>query len=390
MRCRLRRKPARPRVMSQARIRIAFLLPHLSTGGVERVILNLLRHLDRSRFDPLLILRDRRGDLLDDLPGDVPVDDLGGARAALAIPRLRRCLRRRSIAVAYAGTNVSNLAALAATAMMRRPPAVIVSEHTPLSHYWAGAKWRGLREAMMRLLYPRAWGIVVPIVDIADECRSLLDLPAHKIHILANPVLGETSGGEPQAPPPIPAKGPLTLVAAGRLEYVKGFDVLIRAMEFLANDARDWRLMILGEGPERPRLEALIGELGLTARVELPGRVADPATYYRSAFAVVVSSRFESGPNVLIEAMAVGTPVVSANCPFGPRRILLDGEAGVLVRPEDPQAIAAGVRRLADDPVLHACYRQKGLRRARDFTVESTLPAYEALFIAAAASRREQ
>ena len=96
-------------VKPSQKIRVAFLQPHLATGGVERIVLNLLRNLDRERFEPVLILRDRRGDMLANVPDDVPIDDLGGARAVRAIPRLRRRLEDRAISLVYAGTNVANL-----------------------------------------------------------------------------------------------------------------------------------------------------------------------------------------------------------------------------------------------------------------------------------------
>lgn len=372
--------------MPKSRIRIGFLLPHFSTGGVERVILNLLRRLDRARFQPVLLLLKRRGDLLDQVPADVPIDDLGGARTILAIPRLRRCFKRQSIAVVYAGTNATNLGAIVAAATMRDPPIVIVSEHTPLRRYWSSAKWPRFRSAAMKLLYPRAWAIVAPIAEIAAEIREFLPLQEDMVHVLANPIIDGADIASLEAHSPLTADGEITLVAAGRLETVKGFDILLNAMGRLDGALADSQLVILGEGPERRRLETMIVELGLNGRVHLPGRVPNPEDYYRKAFAVVVSSRFESGPNVLVEAMSVGTPVISSDCPFGPRRILLNGEAGMLVAPEDPGAIAAAVMRLFEDQHLHARYREKGLLRARDFTTDTALPPYDRLFAAASGS----
>jgi glycosyltransferase involved in cell wall biosynthesis len=379
-------------VSNPRKIRVAFLLPHLATGGVERIILNLLVHLDRNRFEPIVILRDRCGDLLGHVPDDVPVYDLGGTRTLLSVPRLRRCLDKRSVSVVYAGTHSAGLAAVAAAGKMRRAPAVIVSEHAPLGHHWDSAKWPRIRRVAMRLLYPRAWGIVAPIIDIAQELQDLLDIGGEKIHvltnpILANPILTNTDDATEDLLLPASIRGNTVLVAAGRLEHVKGFDILIDAMARLDGALKECHLIILGDGPERRPLEAMAVERGLGSRVHFPGRVPNPEDYYRKAFAVVVSSRFESGPNVLVEAMAVGTPVISSDCPFGPRRILLDGECGLLVPPEDPDAIAAAVQRLSEDPSLYARLREKGLRRAQDFTIETALPAYEKLFMAAVGSQ---
>ena len=370
------------------RIRVAFFQPHLDAGGVERVVLNLLRHLDRKSFRPLLILGRREGRLLSMVPDDVTVFDLQGRPMSRAVPRLIECLATSGARVACAGTNATNIGLLLAAALMRRAPAVIVGEHTPPRIYKQQAKWSAFRRLAMRLLYPRAACITVPLAEIGEELKDLLRVSDLKVRALDNPVLERAALTDcsPRAQLPDFCQGVPILVAAGRLVHLKGFDILIEAFARLAERWPEGRLVILGEGPERARLTALVEDRGLTSRVFLPGMVDNPMDYFHRAEAVVMTSRYDAAPNVLVEAMAAGAPVVAVDCPQGPRSILLDGEAGLLVPPEDPGAVADALGRVLHEPELAARLRRRGRERAQDFTVERALPRYEALFREVAAA----
>ena len=143
--------------------------------------------------------------------------------------------------------------------------------------------------------------------------------------------------------------GPV-LVAAGRLAPWKGFADLIRAMKLLPRQRRA-RLMILGDGPLRSELEALIIELGLEDVVSLVGYVENPLKYFARADVFVLSSHVEGLPNVLVEAMMCGCTPVSTDCPTGPREVLQDGQYGYLVPVRDPVAMAAGIEKALDRPI---------------------------------------
>jgi len=140
------------------------------------------------------------------------------------------------------------------------------------------------------------------------------------------------------------------LVAAGRLAPWKGFEDLIRAMKVLS-EKRTARLMILGDGPLRSELEALIVELGLTDVVRLQGYVENPLKFFAGADVFVLSSHVEGLPNVLVEAMMCGCTPVSTDCPTGPREVLQDGKYGYLVPMRDPVALAAGIEQALDHPI---------------------------------------
>ena len=368
--------------------RIAFVLPHMDAGGLERVVLNLLVHLDRRRFLPLLILQSKRGAFLCRVPPDVAITDLGGVPLRRAVPVIKRALESAKPDSVYTGTNAMNLAVLSAAKLMRKKPRVVISEHGPPSLYLRESKWRPLRLRAMRYLYPSAAGIVVPVPQMAEDLRQMLRLPDLDVLVLPNPVVDMASLRQDAVPAPgrwAESQGPV-FVGAGRLSPEKGFDVLCRAFARLRVTHLQAHLLILGDGPERANLEGLARELGVVEHIEFAGYVDHVSDYFRQATAFILSSRREGFGNVLIEAMAVGLPVIAVDCPVGPRGILNDGEAGILVKIGDTEALTAAMKTLADDRQLHGELSRKGLARAQEFDVCNTVPKFEVFFESLAVS----
>jgi glycosyltransferase involved in cell wall biosynthesis len=198
---------------------------------------------------------------------------------------------------------------------------------------------------LMRRAYPSADAVVAVSQGVADEVREQLGVPAERVHVISNPVVTPrvTEGaGEPLTHPWFAPDQPPVVLGVGRLAPQKGFDTLLRAFR-IAREQRPCRLVILGEGDQRGALEALAGELGVAEDVALPGFVANPFPYMAQAGAFVLSSAWEGLPNVLIQAMALGTPAVATDCPSGPREILDGGRLGRLVAVGDAAAMAEGI-----------------------------------------------
>ena len=176
--------------------------------------------------------------------------------------------------------------------------------------------------------------LVVQTEDIATWARRRFRIP---IHIIPNPVKLQSEG------PQRNKSDVRFLISLGRLAPQKGFDILIRSFAALAGRHPDWQLIIYGDGPDRTFLERLRSESGCAARIFLPGLTRDSAEALRQASLFVLPSRFEGYPNVLLEALAVGLPVVATACPGGTADILKNGLHGMLVTPDDVSALTAAL-----------------------------------------------
>jgi glycosyltransferase involved in cell wall biosynthesis len=159
----------------------------------------------------------------------------------------------------------------------------------------------------------------------------------------------------------------------GRLHAVKGFDTLILAYQRIAEKLPDWDLVVLGEGAERSRLEALRDRLGLENRVFLPGRTEEPHRALSAGEIFVLSSRAEGFGLALIEAMAAGLAVISTDCPVGPPEIITDGEDGILVPVDDPSALAGAIQELAQNNERRAALSRKAVNVRERFARSSVL-----------------
>jgi glycosyltransferase involved in cell wall biosynthesis len=176
---------------------------------------------------------------------------------------------------------------------------------------------------------------------------QLSPIPIQKVHVIYNPVVSPELYEKADAPlehPWFRSNQPPVILGVGRHRPQKGFDTLLRAFARVRQETPA-RLVILGEGPERPNLERLASELGVAADVDMPGFDPNPFRYMRRAGVFVLSSRYEGLPNVLIQALACGCPVVSTDCPSGPSEILDGGRYGALVPVDDVEAMAGAIVR---------------------------------------------
>ncbi|HEV2746189.1 MAG TPA: glycosyltransferase [Allosphingosinicella sp.] len=357
--------------MTDVPLRLAFILPHFHPGGAERVVLNLLRQLDRGRFAPHLFLARAEGAFLDKVPADVPVTTLGERRARHLPGAIRRALRANRIEAAYAATNAVNLALLASAVGGKASALRIVSEHTSPAPYLAEAKHRRLRRLLMRHLYPRAAAIAVPTEGIAAELKAALARPDLPTLVLPNPVTDRIAARKPA-----PDGARPRLVAAGRLVPAKGFDLLIEAAAMLDARGLDFELAIFGDGPERDYLADLIGQLELGGKVRLAGATAELERELARADLFVLSSRREGFGNVIVEAMAAGAPVLATACD-GPRSLIRDGENGFLAPPDSAAGLAAVLEKLLRSPHRRAAVVAAAAETARGYEVAAATAAFE-------------
>ena len=362
-------------------IRVAVYLPSLRGGGAERVMVTLANGFAARGYAVDLVLATAEGPYLKDVDAAVRVVDLKARRVATSLPALVRYLRRERPVAMLAAMGHSNVIAVLARRLALVPTRVVVSERANFSISKANASWRGdLVGWFMRRAYPKAHGITAVSEGVADDLANALGLSRSSIEVIYNPVVTDTlllrSREAPEHPWLEDGGGPVIL-SVGRLTIQKGFSTLIHAFARL-RQAREARLIILGEGELRPDLEKLIADLGLDSDVVLPGFSGNPFTYMRLAKLFVLSSAWEGLPNVLIQAMACGTPVVSTDCPSGPAEILENGKWGRMVPVGDVDALAKAMAEALDEkehPDVAA--------RAAEFNVDRAVEGYLRVMLSA-------
>ncbi|MGN6704382.1 MAG: glycosyltransferase [Burkholderiaceae bacterium] len=358
---------------------LAVYLPNLAGGGVERMKLILADAFIKKGYDVTFVLNRAEGELLALLPPSVKVVSLDARRTLAALPRLVAFLRREQPDILLSSMGHNNIVALWAKRLANVRTAVIVSQHNSLStESVAMGNWQHrLLPTLYRLFCRSADAIVAVSRGVADDMAATIGYPRERISVLYNPILFH--GFEQQAAEPVShpwftdGAGPV-FVGIGRLVPQKDFETLLRAFAQV-DPARRARLILLGEGPQRAALQALAGELGVAERVDLVGFQRNPLPWLRCASAMVMSSRYEGFGNVLVEAMACGTPVISTDCPYGPSEILADGRYGPLVPVGDVPALAQAMTAVLDQPTPSALLKD----RARDFAIDKVTDEYLAL-----------
>lgn len=217
---------------------------------------------------------------------------------------------------------------------------------------------RGARDSLERALGappPCAqWHIIDNFLDIARQAVVAVVPPAH---IFSKPVV----------------------LSIGRLSAQKAYDRLIRIHASLCGLGVAHHLVILGEGPERSRLQALAAALGVSDSTFLPGHMPNPQPWLSASTVFALCSLYEGLPLVLIEALHAGLPVAAMACPAGPREILDNGKTGVLVPANDEAALERAIVRLLTNPTLRATYAERGKRKAETYAPETIIPQWESL-----------
>jgi glycosyltransferase involved in cell wall biosynthesis len=369
-----------PPSRASRRQRIAIVIFGLGRGGAEHVVCTIAGHWARDGAEVSVVTLAPTDEDANAVPPGVTrvsLEVAGDSRGLLdglgrSIGRvwaLRRALLRLDpdVVVAFmTHTNVLCIAAMAGTGVP-----VLACERTHPRRAGLDYRWALLR----RVLYPLARGVVVQTEAAGEWARAFCS----RVHVIPNFVTPtERLAG------PLDVPGPKRIFAAGRLVPSKGFALLIEAFARLAPDRPEWSLTILGEGPERARLEAQVAAAGLTDRVALPGHVSNPRNHFIAGHAFVLSSLFEGFPNALLEAMSCGLPVVACDCESGPADAITQGRDGLLVPVGDVPALATALARIMDDPGERTRLGRNAAAIASKLGPEPVLAKWEALLQSAA------
>ncbi|KYC40126.1 glycosyltransferase [Scytonema hofmannii PCC 7110] len=357
--------------------RIAFFIPTLHGGGAERVTLNLLNGMLGLNVSLDLVIASAEGPYLNNIPKQVRVVNLEVGRVIKALLPLSRYLQQHKPCALVSHMSHANVVAVLAKRLARTKTKLVLVEHNTLSVEQSKLFRARFVPMFMKWLYPNADAIVGVSKGVAEDLQVQLGLAAGKVGVIYNPVVDNELLKKAKAPldhPWFQEGAPPVFLAVGRLTEQKDFPTLIQAFALLRKQ-RLARLLILGEGECRTELERMIHLLGIADDVSLPGFVENPYAYMFNASAFILSSRWEGLPTVLIEAMACGSPVISTDCPSGPKEILEAGKYGNLVSVGDTAELSKAMLKVLDAPVN----RDFSVKQAMNFSVEQAASKYLAL-----------
>ncbi|MEZ6059482.1 MAG: glycosyltransferase [Planctomycetaceae bacterium] len=377
------------------RINVVFSIGALHGGGSERQILLALRHLNRKEFAPILYLIYRHGPLLDQVPDDVPIAVFAerckaptlywpGGMHRQRVSDMAKFLKEVRADVCYDRTFLMTLIAADAAQRAGVPNVSTVVTDPELGFAPVAGRFQLIKKRRLRRLYGNSSKVMAVSNGAARSAERFYGLKPDSVQTLYNGVdvgalqaAADSDVDDPWWTAAGDGRPVFRIVSAGRLNREKGFHLLIDAVRQLQQQKPtiDFRLAILGDGPDgRQHLEQQTAALDLSNTVHLPGFRTDAAAWYASADLYVLSSLLEGMPNVLLEAMAVQTPVLATDCPSGPAEILDNGTCGLLCEPGSATALSQGIHAILQDPKNAAMRSERAALRVKEcFSVQSAV-----------------
>jgi glycosyltransferase involved in cell wall biosynthesis len=365
---------------------IAFFLPTLEGGGAERAFVHLANRFIAMDVQVDFVVADSTGPYLDELASDVRLIHFQTRRKIATLFRLTDYLRVERPQALLTALDMANAGAVAANALAGSPSRCVISQRSlmrPVLQMERPVLWRAWLH-LFGIAYRRAAFVICNSNAAYLEMTRALGVKEELCTVVYNAIDIERIAALARvqaADPWLEDSAPPLVIAVGSLTPIKDLATLVRAFG-IVQASRDCNLLILGEGPERNRLQALVSELGIERRVRMPGFAPNPFSWMSHAQVLVSSSLIEGCPNVIQQALACGTAIVATNCPGGTSEILENGRWGRLVPVGDFQSMASAIVDALDDP-----HPIDGRMRATDFDSLRTAERYLDLLLSE--NRRE-
>jgi len=366
-------------------MRILFFINTLGGGGAERVVSTLSHYLTHEKNHQITIVTLQKPECLYELPPSVSILSLKsgvlnvgfGKILFLPIFALEFSLILKKIKPdAVISFLVRSNLVHTMTKWFGNKSQIVLSERGPTQAFYSANSFRDrMMRALIRLLYPRADSIIAISKGIKDGLRNFGVL-AERVTVIYNPQdIGDMKvksqeNGDIQIPANIP-----TFIAVGRLDYEKDHKTLLDALKKI-KETLNCHLIIMGEGPLEGKLKEYSKTLRVSDSVSWLGWQSNPFATMAKADLFILTSKYEGFGNVLIEAMVCGLPIISTDCPSGPREILKNGSYGILVPVGDSEAIAQAVISILQNKGLYEKMKNSGYERAAQFDVHFIVPQY--------------
>jgi glycosyltransferase involved in cell wall biosynthesis len=371
-------------------MKILFIVPSLVAGGAERQVIYLMRGLVKRGMVISLLVFDPIGELFDEIPDGIKVYIAKSYKSGnpfrnplRVLWEIIRVIHRENPDIIYGRHWPTKTPTAFAGRLLGKK--VVLSEANNLILYMVYNNTGRISSYLKNMACRLADKIVAVSQGVADCLEQLFNINSNimVIHNGFDLEMIEKKSREETLHPWFKEEEPIA-VAIGRLVNQKGFSYLLEAIE-LVNRKIPARLIIIGDGELKPKLEKQAEEIAIKDKVDFLGIKKNPFAYMAKCDLFVLSSLFEGFPNVLLEAMALGLPVVSTNCPYGPGEVIENGRNGMLVPVGDPQAISEAILRVLGDKKLNEKLRTEAKKRAKDFSLDNMISRHIDLFLSLSA-----
>ncbi|MFY9288972.1 MAG: glycosyltransferase [Alphaproteobacteria bacterium] len=364
--------------MTEARS-VTLFLSNLVPGGAERVTLHLANQFATHRLHTTLLLQRKKGALLSDVPRHVLVEALDARNTFTALFPLIKYLRQNHPDILLANMVPNAIIAVLARLISRTQTKIVICLHNPPSAEGQyKKKWQFKFMLFLSYLLFRWADKIIAVSDhVAQDTAKIARLKRDEIITIYNPVISadfDVLAAAPLTHPWLQDDGPPVILAVGRLVAQKDYALLVQAFSAVAHK-KNVRLIILGDGPLLEDLKQHALKLGVEDRMQCLGYQANPIPFMKKAALLVTPSQHEGFGNVIAEALACGTPVVSTNC-GGPAEILDNGRYGPLVPVGNVYAMAQAIQTTLDNPLPREVLKQRG----HEFTIERSATEYRKIF----------
>jgi len=356
--------------------KILFLIPSMRGGGVEKVMTIISSHLDKNKFDIILVLLKKEGEQLKNLPNTVKVVDLNVSKARYALMKLYWVIKLNKPDIVMPTMGYLNAYLALIIPFFSKDIKFIARESSVVSVINKEDKLTKILNFLYKYFYNRYEFIICESNFVKDDLINNFHIQEDKLNLIRNPVditkIIQLSNETKEA---ILNNNKINLIAVGRLEHVKGYDLLIQA---IAKLDQNFHLTILGKGNEEEKLRTLVSRLNIKDRVTFSGFQNNPFAYMKQSDIFVLSSRYEGSPNVVLEANACGAPVVAFNCPGGTGEIIENGINGFLCECGNIDELVEKINKASS----HSFDKNKikSLTKNR-YNVNTIIKQYERLFL---------
>lgn len=370
------------------KVKVAYFYTIFRNAAMARWLKNITNNIDQSKYAVSFVGLKIEESFKVEIPKDVCMVNLSNPYTPTALLKLILYFRKERPDIFVSAFPHINILTMMAKMISGVSTKVILTDH---NHFFGLARnARSLYRRffglfilphLMRIFYPLSDVVICASEGVAESILDVVNIPDKVLVIyypVATDIIQDLSGEPVDHPWFLQSEIPVVL-AAGRLINQKDFPTLLRAFK-LVIQAQPARLIILGEGKDREKLEKLAESLGIFDHVAFLGFQKNPFKYMGKASVFVLSSIHEGFGNVLVEAMACGTPVISTDCKSGPGEIIENGKSGILVPVGDYQSLSKAIIRVLADSSLGQSFSEEGIKRAKYFSVEKNIRQYEDVF----------